>query len=87
VSGRTNTCRAGTGTIQLGRVAQRNGGLERASVIPNLVPQTRTTLFFEPAPYSAISAGTVAGPASGFSSISSISSVAPAISAAAAANT
>jgi Fic family protein len=30
--------------------------------------------------YSAISAGTLAGPASGFSSISSISSVAPAIS-------
>ena len=39
------------------------------------------------APYSAISAGTLAGPASGFSSISSISSVAVAISAAAAPNT
>jgi hypothetical protein len=40
-----------------------------------------------PPPYSAISAGTLAGPASGISSISTISSVAPAISAAAAANT
>jgi len=40
-----------------------------------------------PAPYSAFSAGTLAGPASGFSSISTISSEAHAISAAAAPST